>query len=152
MKFSRKWIYWVAATPLLGLAGIGGWHLLQPRHEVMAGVQKALVSVSTNPGEPVSRVEQMTCEVSQGWPVVLVRDANDRSPWWVQGHAERKEGQKFSARVHFGNTTTEPGQKYQIMVLSAADESAAQKFETGTTLPELPSDFPHSEAIEVVRR
>lgn len=158
MKLSRRWIYSVAIVPVLGAAGFGAWKLAQPEpanadHEVSAvEVTFALITISTMPGEPVNRVEQMTCELTKGWPVILVRDANDRSPWWVQGRAERKVGQTFSARAHFGNESTEAGQRYQIVVLSTADESAAQRFETGTTLDEIPRDLTHSELIEVVRQ
>ncbi len=112
----------------------------------------APIAVSTKSGDPVGRIEHLTCEVSQGWPVVLVRDANDESPWWVQGRAERQEAQRYSARAHFGNETTTPGQRYQIVVLSVTDESAARQYETGTTLKQIPADLPHSDPIEVVRR
>lgn len=164
MKLSRRWIYSVAIVPVLGAAGFGVWKISQPvaanaaheanaDHEVSATeAATAPVAISAKPGEPVQRVEHMTCEVAKGWPVILVRDANDRSPWWVQGKAERKDGQKFTARAHFGNETTEVGQRYQIVVLSTADESAAQRFETGTTLDEIPRDLTHSDLIEVVRQ
>lgn len=152
MYFSRRWVYWMMVVPVLGAAGFGIWKFSQPRSANAATATVAPIAISTKPGEPVNRIEHMTCEIAQGWPVVLVRDANDRSPWWVQGQAERQEAQKFTARVHFGNETTESGQRYQIVVLSAADESAAKRFETGTTLDEIPSDLPHSESIEVVRR
>lgn len=151
MYFSRRWMYWMMVVPVLGAAGFGIWKFSQPRSANAAAVVSP-IAISTKPGEPVNRIERMTCEIAQGWPVVLVRDANDRSPWWVQGQAERQEAQKFMARVHFGNETTESGQRYQIVVLSAADESAAKRFETGTTLDEIPSDLPRSESIEVVRR
>lgn len=152
MKLPRKWVYWMTIVPVLGAAGFGVWKFWQPRSANAAVAAVSPIAVSTKPGDPVSRVERMTCELAQGWPVILVRDANDRSPWWVQGQAERQDGQRFEARVHFGNETTESGQRYQIVVLSAADESAARRFETGTMLDEIPSDLPHSESIEVVRR
>lgn len=152
MYFSRKWMYWMMVVPVLGAAGFGIWKFCQPRTANAAHAAVTPISISTKPGEPVSRVERMTCEVSQGWPVILVRDANDRSPWWVQGQAERQDSGQFMARVHFGNETTESGQRYQIVVLSATDESAAKRFETGTTLDDIPSDLPHSDSIEVVRR
>lgn len=149
MNLSRKWVYWATVVPVLGVAGWGLWSYSQPRP---ASAAMAPIAVSTKPGDPVDRVEELTCEIAQGWPVVLVRDANDRSPWWVQGQAERQEAHRFSARTHFGNETTESGQRYQIVVLSAASESAARRFETGTTLDEIPTDLPRSESIEVVRR
>lgn len=152
MKLSRRWVYWVAVVPVLGAAGLGIWKYSPPRAANAASAAMASIAVSAKPGAPVSRVEHLACEVTQGWPVILVRDANDRSPWWVQGQAERQDGQKFSARAHFGNETTESGQRYQIVVLSAPDESAAKRFETGSTMGEIPSDLPHSESIEVVRR
>ncbi len=152
MKFSRKWMYWATVVPVLGVAGWGIWRFSPPPHANAAAATMAPIAVSMKPGGPVGRIEHLTCEVAKGWPVILVRDANDRSPWWVQGQAERQDGQKFSARVHFGNETTESGQRYQIVVLSAADESAARRFETGTTLDDFPSDLPRSEPIEVVRR
>ncbi len=153
MKLSRKWLYWATAVPVLGLAGLGIWKH-SPPSSVHAAVAKTTSDIAVNnpPGSPVNRVEQLTCKVSQGWPVILVRDANDKSPWWVQGRAERQEAQTYSARAHFGNETTTPGQRYQIVVLSATDESAAQRYETGATLGEIPADLPHSDPIEVVRR
>ncbi len=152
MKLSRKWIYWAIALPVLGAAGLGIWKYSQPSKALAATTTVAPIAVGTKSGAPVGRVEHLTCEVSQGWPVVLVRDANDESPWWVQGRAERQEAQRYSARAHFGNETTQPGQRYQIVVLSAADESAARQYETGTTLETIPADLPHSDPIEVVRR
>ena len=152
MKRSRKWLYWATAVPLLGAAGLGVWKYAQPSTAQAVATTMSPIAVSTKPGAPVNRVEHLTCEVSQGWPVILVRDANDQSPWWVQGRAERQEAQRYSARAHFGNETTMPGQRYQIVVLSAADESAARQYETGTTLEQFPADLPHSEPIEVVRR
>lgn len=152
MKFSRQWVYWMVVVPVLGAAGIGLWKFSPPKPASAASATMAPIAVSTRPGDPVNRIEHLTCEVAQGWPVILVRDANDRSPWWVQGQAERQDAQKFTARVHFGNETTESGQRYQIVVLSAADESTARRFETGTTLDEIPTDLPCSESIEVVRR
>lgn len=145
-------MYWATIVPVLGAAGWGIWRFSSPPLANAAGATMAPITVSTKPGDPVGRIEHLTCEVAKGWPVILVRDDNDRSPWWIQGHADRQDGQKFSARVHFGNETTESGQRYQIVVLSAADESAAKRFETGVTLDDLPSDLPHSEPIEVVRR
>lgn len=152
MKLSRKWIYWATALPLFGAVGLGIWKYSQPSKAQAAAMSVAPVAIKTQPGAPVNRIEHLTCEVSQGWPVVLVRDANEESPWWVQGRAERQEAQKYSARAHFGNETTRPGQRYQIVVLSAADESAARQYETGTTLEQIPADLPHSDPIEVVRR
>jgi hypothetical protein len=114
--------------------------------------QKSEVAVISPSGEQVDRVEQLTCEVAKGWPVVLVRDANDRSPWWVQAPAELEGANKYKARVHFGNEKTESGQKYQIVVLAAPDVSQAQQFEIGTTLEGLPENVPHSEPVIVVRR
>ncbi|MBC7822029.1 MAG: hypothetical protein IAG10_34520 [Planctomycetaceae bacterium] len=154
MKLSRKWMYWAMAVPVLGAAGLGIWRYSQPStaHAAAATATMSPIAVSTKPGDPVNRIEHLTCEVTQGWPVILVRDANDQSPWWVQGRAERQEAQRYSARAHFGNETTESGQRYQIVVLSAADESAARQFETGTTLDQIPADLPRSEPIEVVRR
>ena len=152
MKRSRKWLYWATAVPLLGAAGLGVWKYSQPSTVPAAAGTVSPIAVSTKPGAPVNRVEHLTCEVSQGWPVILVRDANDQSPWWVQGRAERQEAQRYSARAHFGNETTVPGQRYQIVVLSAANESAARQYETGTTLEQFPADLPHSDPIEVVRR
>ncbi|MFM9965388.1 MAG: hypothetical protein ACKV2Q_29740 [Planctomycetaceae bacterium] len=162
MKLSRKWMYCAAAVPLVGAAGWGIWKSSQLSTGNAAATQmietKAAettvppIAVSTKPGAPVNRVENLTCEVTQGWPVILVRDANDHSPWWVQGRAERQEAQTYSARAHFGNDTTKPGQRYQIVVLSAEDEWAARQYETGTTLDEFPADLPHSDPIEVVRR
>lgn len=152
MKLPRKWVYWATVVPVLGAVGLGTWKFSQPRPASAANAAVAPIAVSTKPGEPVNRIEHLTCEVVQGWPVILVRDANDRSPWWVQGQAERQDAHRFSARVHFGNETTESGQRYQIVVLSTTDESAAKRFETGTTLDVLPSGVPHSESIEVVRR
>ena len=170
MKFSRRWIYWATIVPVLGVAGMVFWKPSQPQPVKAANstaatkasqatdvvseadASAAPMGVSTKPGSPVNRVEHMTCEVAQGWPVVLVRDANDQSPWWIQGRAERQAGQRFTARAHFGNDATEPGQRYQIVVLSAKDESAAKQFETGATLEEIPAELPHSEPIEVVRR
>ncbi len=150
MKLSRKWIYWAAALPVLGVAGWGIWHYSKPAQAVAPTTTP--IAVNTKPGDPVNRIEHLTCEVSHGWPVILVRDANDQSPWWVQGRAERQEAQKYLARAHFGNETAESGQRYQIVVLSAADESMARQYETGTTLEQIPADLPHSETIEVVRR
>ena len=152
MKLSRKWIYWATVMPVLGAAGWSLWKYSQPPTAAAAVAAMAPIAVSTKPGDPVNRIEHLTCEIAHGWPVILVRDANDRSPWWVQGLAERQEAHRFSARAHFGNDTTESGQRYQIVVLSASDESAARRFETGTTLDEIPADLPHSESIEVVRR
>ena len=152
MKLSRKWMYWATAVPVLGAAGFGIWRYSQPSTAHAAVTTMSPIAVSTKPGAPVNRIEHLTCEVSQGWPVILVRDANDESPWWVQGRAERQEAQTYSARAHFGNETTQPGQRYQIVVLSAADESAARQSETGTTLEQIPADLPHSDPIEVVRR
>lgn len=152
MKFSRKWMYWMTAVPVLGIAGLGIWKYSQPSTANAAATTVSTIAVSTKPGDPVNRIEHLTCEVTQGWQVILVRDANDRSPWWVQGWAERQEAQKYAARAHFGNETTESGQRYQIVVLSAANEAAARLFETGTTLDLLPADLPRSEPIEVVRR
>lgn len=152
MKLSRKWVYWAAVVPVLGATGLGIWKFSKPRAANAATATVAPIAVGTKPGAPVSRVEQLQCEVAQGWPVILVRDANDRSPWWVQGQAERQEGQAFSARAYFGNEATESGQRYQIIVLSAADESAARRYETGSTLDEIPSNLPRTEPIEVVRR
>ena len=83
--------------------------------------------------------------------MILVRDDNDRSPWWVQGKAERQDDHKFLARAHFGNETTEPGQRYQIVVLSATDETQARGFETGMMLDDIPQNLSRSEAMEVVR-
>lgn len=152
MRFSRTWMYWAVAVPVVGAAGLGIWRYSQPATAKAATTAVSPIAVSTKPGAPVNRVEHLTCEAAQGWPVILVRDANDRSPWWVQGQAERQEAHTYSARVHFGNERTEPGQRYQIVVLSAADEAAARQYETGTTLDEIPADLPRSESIEVVRR
>lgn len=152
MKLPRKWACWATVVPVLGAAGLGIWKYSQPRTANAASAAVAPIAVDTKPGAPVSRVEQLKCEVTQGWPVILVRDANDHSPWWVQGQAERQEGQAFSARAYFGNEATESGQRYQIVVLSAADESAARRYETGSTLDEIPSNLPRTEPIEVVRR
>jgi hypothetical protein len=155
MKFSRKWLYSAMTVPVLGAASLGWWQHSRPAKAdavAPAPVAPGLVAVSIKPGEPVNRIEHLTCEVSQGWPVILVRDANESSPWWVQGQAERQEAHKFTARAHFGNETTESGQRYQIVVLQAAEESAARRFETGTVLDEIPSDLPRSEFIEVVHR
>ena len=106
MKRSRKWLYWATAVPLLGAAGLGVWKYAQPSTAQAVATTMSPIAVSTKPGAPVNRVEHLTCEVSQGWPVILVRDANDQSPWWVQGRAERQEAQTYSARAHFGNETT----------------------------------------------
>lgn len=152
MKLSRKWMYWATAVPVFGLAGLGIWKHSQPSTAHAAVTKTCDIVMNAKPGSPVSRIENLTCEVSQGWPVVLVRDANAKSPWWVQGRAERQEARTYSARAHFGNEKTEPGQRYQIVVLSATDESAAQQYETGTTLEQFPENLPHSEPIEVVRR
>ena len=148
MNFSRKWIWWTLAVPALGAASFGVWRFTQ---RAVATAPREFVSVSSKPGDPVSRVEQLTCELTQGWPVILVRDDNDRSPWWVQGKAERQDDHKFLARAHFGNETTEPGQRYQIVVLSATDETQARGFETGMMLDDIPQNLPRSEAIGVVR-
>jgi hypothetical protein len=142
----------MTAVPVLGATCLGIWKYSQPATATAATPAISPIAVSTRPDDPVNRIEHLVCDVPQGWPVILVRDANDRSPWWVQGQAERQEAHKYAARVHFGNETTESGQRYQIVVLSAADESAARQFETGTTLDHIPADLPRSETIEVVRR
>jgi len=136
----------------MGAVGFGIWNYSRPPQAQEAAKISVPINVDTPTGAPVGRIEHLTCKVSQGWPVVLVRDANDDSPWWVQGRAERQEAQKYSARAHFGNESTQPGQRYQIVVLSAADESAARQYETGTTLEQIPAGLPHSDPIEVVRR
>ena len=152
MKLPRKWMYWATALPVFGMAGLGLWKHSQPSPAHAAVTTTCDIVMSVKPGSPVNRVEHLTFEVRQGWPVVLVRDANDKSPWWVQGRAERQDARTYLARAHFGNEKTVPGQRYQIVVLSVADESAAQQFETGTTLEEFPVNVPCSEPIEVVRR
>ena len=148
MKLTRTMLICTIAAPVLGTAGLGLW--MNSHREVPT--KGSEVTVLTQPGEQVNRIEQLKCEVAKGWPVVLVRDANERSPWWVQAPAESEGANKYKARVHFGNEKTESGQKYQIVVLAAPDASQAQQFEAGTTLDGLPEDVPHSAPIEVVRR
>ncbi len=156
MKFTRTMLNCAVAVPVLGVAGLSLWlnSHRDAKAEPIAQVEtkKPDVAVISPPGEQVSRVEQLTCQVAKGWPVILVRDANERSPWWVQAPAESEGANKFKARVHFGNEKTESGQKYQIVVLATPDASQAQQFETGTTLEGLPEDVPHSDPVIVVRR
>ena len=137
-------------VPCLGAAGIAFWKLATP-DRVEFSLPRMNV-MNSKPGGAVERVEDLACEVSKGWPVVLVRDATDDSHWWVQGPVKQHDAIKYSARVHFGNETTTPGQKFQIVVLSVANEPAAQQFEAGTVLERIPEDLPRSESIEVVRR
>ncbi|MCX7420997.1 MAG: hypothetical protein NT013_15855 [Planctomycetia bacterium] len=156
MKFSRTMLNCAVALPVLGVAGLSLW--LNSHREVKAEpvaqveTKKSDVAVISPPSDQVGCVEQLTCQVAKGWPVILVRDANERSPWWVQAPAESEGANKFKTRVHFGNEKTESGQKYQIVVLATPDASQAQLFETGTTMNDLPEDVPHSEPVIVVRR
>ena len=148
MKFTRTNLIGIAAMPVLGAVGLGLW--MNSHREEQSNSPE--VAVLTQTGEQVGRIEHLTCEVAKGWPVILVRDANERSPWWVQALAESEGANKYKARVHFGNEKTESGQKYQIVVLSTPDASQAQQFEAGTTLDGLPEDVPHSDPVVVVRR
>lgn len=156
MKVTRTMLSGAVAVTVLGALGLGQWMKShqdeQPTPVAEAKTKTSAVAVISSPGEQVGRVEQLTCEVAQGWPVILVRDANERSPWWVQALAESEGANKYKARVHFGNEKTESGQKYQIVVLSTPDASQAQQFEAGTTLDGLPEDVPHSDPVVVVRR
>ncbi len=156
MKVTRTMLKYAIALPVLGAAGLGFWmnsHKdAKAEPDAKNETVKLDVAVISPPGEQVGRVEQLTCEVARGWPVILVRDANERSPWWVQAPAESEGANKYKARVHFGNEKTESGQKYQIVVLSTPDASQAQRFETGTTLEGLPEHVPHSDPVIVVRR
>ena len=162
MNVTRTMLSCAIAVPVLGVSGWGLWmnSHRDAKPEAITKVATKTTSVPTKsdvavispPGEQVGRVEQLTCEVAKGWPVILVRDANDRSPWWVQAPAESEGANKYKARVHFGNEKTESGQKYQIVVLATPDASQAQQFETGTTLDGLPDDVPHSDPVIVVRR
>lgn len=162
MNVKRTMLNCAIAIPVLGVAGWGLWlnsHRDARPEPITKAAKKSTsvaamsdVAVISPPGEQVGRVEQLTCEVGKGWPVILVRDANDRSPWWVQAPAESEGAHKYKARVHFGNEKTESGQKYQIVVLTTPDASQARQFETGTTLDGLPDDVPHSDPVIVVRR
>ena len=156
MQISRNMMYWAIAVPVLGAVGFGLGisvrRYVQPNTIAQAETTSSEVAVISEPGEQVDRIEQLKCEVAQGWPVVLVRDVSEQSPWWVQAPAKLDGTNKYKARVHFGNEKTESGQKFEIVVLSAPDASKAQQFETGTLLEDLPDDVPHSEPVAVVRR
>ncbi len=148
MRFTRTVKSILIAAPVLGVTGFGVL-TYSPKERV---AEAGTITVNSTLGDEVQRVELVNCDVTQGWPVMVVRDIRSKGPWWIQSKCEPEGSNRYKARVHFGNDKTSPGTKYQMVVLSVADSAAAAKFEVGKTMEDLPIHLPHSDPIEVVRK
>ena len=139
----RNWVWCVVLVTTMLVGG----------YAVRAGFQpRVAISVAAPPGQLVERVQEVECDSPQGWPVVLVRDVTEVSDWWVQQPCRAVRGTRFVATSHFGNDQTQPGTRYQLVVLALRDAEEANRFTAGSRFDQLPSETPHSEPVELIRQ
>ncbi len=110
------------------------------------------VTLPIAPDSSVSGVESFRLDVPKGFPIVVVRAMDEESVWYVQDECERAEGSLFTCAAVFGNASTTPGMKFEMVALLAATADEAQRFEPGTILRELPAGMLTTPTIKVVRR
>lgn len=117
-------------------------------------------------GQPAGAVEQspldtlqggvpaqgkISCHVSNGWPIAVVRPLDEDQVWYVQDQAEQTSVGEFDCVLQFGGAATVPGARFKVAVFVARTEDEARQL-TGATLRELPADRPCLGQVEVVRR
>ena len=110
------------------------------------------VTLPIAPDSFVSGVESFRLDVPKGFPIVVVRAMDEESVWYVQDECERAEGSLFTCSAIFGNASTTPGMKFEMLALVAATAKEAQQFAPGTILRELPAGMLTSPAIKVSRQ
>jgi hypothetical protein len=82
-------------------------------------------------------------------PVVFVKGLAD-TVWYIQEKPTLTGARYSCANAHFGETTTEKGVRFKIVVLAVPTEKA-KDFPEGKMVPALPADFPRSADIVVMR-
>lgn len=110
------------------------------------------VTLPIAPDSFVSGVESFRLDVPKGFPIVVVRAMDEESVWYVQDECERAEGSLFTCSAIFGNASTTPGMKFEMLALVAATAKEAKQFEPGTILRELPAGMLASPTIKVSRQ
>ena len=110
------------------------------------------VTLPIAPDSFVSGVEAFRLDVPKGFPIVVVRAMDEDSVWYVQDECERAEGSLFTCSAVFGNASTTPGMKFEMVALVAATAKEAEQFKPGTILRELPAGMMASPTIKVCRQ
>jgi hypothetical protein len=141
-----KYLGYVLAIPVTGLVAYAAWGGIQQTRPVESTV------ILPQMNESVEQVSNVSCQVRVGWPIVMVRDDDKSSPWWIQRPCELASARTFITKANFGNETTPVGTKFCVAILTAPTQDVAAKFEPGQTIQDLPTDLPVSQIVEVTRK
>ena len=81
---------------------------------------------------------------------VLVQSTLPGSLWWVQAPPAQSSNGEITAKVLFGNQSTQGGSKFRVTLLILGEAEEASRYKTGDSFDALPEGVPHTERIEVV--
>ena len=118
-------------------------------------VEQPRLAEITSPrtGSDVARVTEVKGKIQESYhPVVLVRPLADESAWYVQKAPKLNDDGEFSLKVVFGNSQTEQGQRFRLIVLAFPSKEAASRLKLGTVIRKLPdSEAVSKEAVVTLR-
>ena len=111
----------------------------------------AAVIVTPKRNDLVSREAELFGKLLlPGRPVVLVREDQPGSLWYVQQASQPIDGKTFKTRISFGSDTTPHGRRFLVMVVLIRNAKDLENFQTRTAIDGIPWDTPRSAQIPVV--
>ncbi|QDT11857.1 hypothetical protein [Planctomycetes bacterium K23_9] len=100
--------------------------------------------VSPKPGSTAKRAQSVSWALdvpANDRPSLLVRVAEENSPWWVQSSLRRSTDKKrFSGIARIGNLHTAPGTQFLLMLVRPKSSAAGAALQTGSVLTDT-SDY-----------
>jgi len=132
---------WMAALAVLSVDRPAGAHAPRP----------AAVIVTPKRNELVSREAELFAKLLlPGQPVVLVREDQPGSLWYVQDTGQPTDGKVFRNRITFGSDSTPQGRRFFVMVVLMRNAQELEIFQPRTAIDNIPWDMPRSAQIPVV--
>lgn len=111
----------------------------------------AAVIVTPKRNDAVSREAELFGKLlAPGRPVVLVREDQPGSLWYVQQASQPIDGKTFKTRISFGSDATPHGRRFFVMVVLIRNAKDLETFQTRTAVDDIPWDMPRSAQIPVV--
>lgn len=105
--------------------------------------------VVPKPGGTVGKLAEVIFESQvPGSPITIVK-AEDDVEWWVQQPGSPLSRGQFRSLARFGNAVTQPGTRFEVVVMMARTPEEAAGFKPGDAFRQLPSDIPQSAPVLV---
>src|SRR4051812_2167507 len=102
------------------------WALGAPAAEADRVEQQPAKILSPKDGAEVEESEELEgrLDVTEGYPVVLLRPLARDEPWYVQEFVEEVKGGVFNSRIVVGDKATKPGTKFRLVIVVAKSQDA----------------------------